>query len=325
MDREHEEMQFLGVFGIFKESYKLIFSCRKIFTNITLALILPLSFIYLVHVQVSSVFSRNIIHKNYEKLSDLIFHEWIYLWFFNVVYFSVFFVFSLPSTAAVVYTIAGIYTGRELTFNKIMSFVPKIWKRLLVNFSSINAAMFIYQIVALVVLFIWSISVGQLAIMGDEVLAILVILIIVGLLHLTTIWHLAGIVTVLEETIGFPAMVKSKNLVKGKLWLAVPIFVILNLAMWLHHIAFQGLVVEGTTMGLANRVVYAIICFLLLSITILFGLEIQTVIYFVCKSYHHENIDKSVLSDRMDTYLLRGYSPLKANDVQLFHVILVRT
>ncbi|KAK8580201.1 hypothetical protein V6N12_070485 [Hibiscus sabdariffa] len=268
MDREHEEMQFLGLFGIFKESYKLIFSCKKIFTNITLALILPLSFIYLVHVQVSSVFSRNIIHKKYEKLSDLILHEWIYLWFFNAAYFFVFFIFSLPSTAAVVYTIASIYTARELKFNKIMNVVPT------------------------------SQDLEEPSFIGDEVLVILVILIIVGFSYLTTIWHFAGVVTVFEETIGFPAMVKSKNLINGKVWLAVPIFVILNLAMWLHHIAFQRLVVEGTTM--------------------------QTVVYFVCKSYHHENVDKSVLSDRLNAYLLGGYSLLKANNVQLFHVILVR-
>jgi hypothetical protein len=51
MEREQEEMQFLGVFGIYKEAYKIIFSWRKIFSQITLALILPLSFILLAHVQ----------------------------------------------------------------------------------------------------------------------------------------------------------------------------------------------------------------------------------------------------------------------------------
>ncbi|TYI28688.1 hypothetical protein ES332_A05G261500v1 [Gossypium tomentosum] len=51
--------------------------------------------------------------------------------------------------------------------------------------------------------------------------------------------------------------------------------------------AFKRLVVEGTDMGMATRVVYAIICFLLLSTGILFQLVIQTVVYFVCKSYHH--------------------------------------
>ncbi|KAL4198548.1 hypothetical protein AMTRI_Chr03g140740 [Amborella trichopoda] len=39
MDREPEEMQFLGCLGIYNE----------IFTRITLALILPLSFIFVAH------------------------------------------------------------------------------------------------------------------------------------------------------------------------------------------------------------------------------------------------------------------------------------
>ncbi|WVZ14091.1 hypothetical protein V8G54_011657 [Vigna mungo] len=48
----------------------------------------------------------------------------------------------------------------------------------------------------------------------------------------------------------------------------------------------------------------------------LFQLVIQTVLYFVCKSYHHQNIDKSSLSDHLEVY--HGeYEPLKAKDVQM--------
>ncbi|KAL4191414.1 hypothetical protein AMTRI_Chr07g29780 [Amborella trichopoda] len=42
MDREPKEMQFLGCLNIYNEAF-------KIFTRITLALILPLSFIFLAH------------------------------------------------------------------------------------------------------------------------------------------------------------------------------------------------------------------------------------------------------------------------------------
>ncbi|KAB2026597.1 hypothetical protein ES319_D06G231100v1 [Gossypium barbadense] len=327
MDRGQEEMQFLGFFGIFKESYKIISSWRKLFTNITLAFILPLSFIYLVHMQVSSLFSSKLqldrIRSDaaeFENSSNLISHEALYFLLFNFVYFTLFFIFSLLSTAAVVYTIACIHAARELTFKTIISVVPKVWKRLLVTFLSIFFVIFLYLVVAALVLIIWAVSVGQMHVMGVAVLAVLVVLFTSGLFYLATIWHLATTVSVLEETYGFAAMVKSKNLIKGKLGLAIAVFFILQPAMGLNHMAFKRLVVEGTDMGMANRVVYAIICFLLLSTGILFQLVIQTVVYFVCKSYHHENIDKSALSDHLEVYMLGDYAPLKAKDVQLFRV-----
>ncbi|TYJ35720.1 hypothetical protein E1A91_A05G256100v1 [Gossypium mustelinum] len=328
MDRGQEEMQFLELFGIFKESYKIISSWRKLFTKITLALILPLSFIYLVHVEVSSLFSSKLqldrIRSNtaeYENTSNLISHEALYFLLFNFAYFTMFYIFSLLSTAAVVYTIACIYTAREITFKTIISVVPKVWKRLIVIFLSIFVAIFLYLVVAAPVLIIWAVVlVGQMDVMGGAVLAVLVVSFTAGLFYLATIRQLATSVSVLEEAYGFAAMVKSENLIKGKLGLEIALFFILQPAMGLNHMAFKRLVVEGASMGMANRFVFAIICLLLLSTMSLFRLVIETVIYFVCKSYHHENIDKTPLSDHLEVYLQGEYAPLKAKDVQLFHV-----
>ncbi|MBA0797893.1 hypothetical protein Gohar_008547 [Gossypium harknessii] len=326
MDREQEEMQFLGFFGIYKESYKVIIACRKIFSKITLSLILPLSFIYLLHVEVSSLLFRKIIHTKVEldeaqspakaqKLHDLISNEMAYFWLFKAAYFTLFLIFSLLSTSAVVYTIACIYTARELTFGKVMSVVPKVWKRLMVTFLCTFLTMFVYHVVAIfimvssVILLLGSDAV-------DAVLAVLLVLYFVGFLYMTIIWHLASVISVLEECYGFQAMLKGKNLIKGKLWVAIIIFLKLIISLVIIQAAFQSLVVHGSSLGIAMRVVYAIICFLLLSKLILFVLVIQTVIYFVCKSYHHENIDKSALSDHLEVYL-GEYVPLKAKDVQL--------
>ncbi|TYI39246.1 hypothetical protein ES332_A02G084600v1 [Gossypium tomentosum] len=326
MDREQEEMQFLGFFGIYKESYKVIIACRKIFSKITLSLILPLSFIYLLHMEVSSLLFRKIIHTKVEldeaqspaktqKLHDLISNEMAYFWLFKAAYFTLFLIFSLLSTSAVVYTIACIYTARELTFDKVMTVVPKVWKRLMVTFLCTFLTMFVYHVVAI---FIMVSSV--ILLLGtdavDAVLAILLVLYFVGFLYMTIIWHLASVISVLEECYGFQAMMKGKNLIKGKLWVAIIIFLMLVISFAVIQAAFQSLVVHGRSLGMAMRVVYAIICFLLLSKLILFALVIQTVIYFVCKSYHHENIDKSALSDHLEVYL-GEYVPLKAKDVQL--------
>ncbi|EOY16530.1 Uncharacterized protein TCM_035327 [Theobroma cacao] len=332
MDREQEEMQFLGFVGIYKESYNVIFAWRKVFSKIALALILPLTFIYLARIEVSNLFFRKIIHNEieldhtrsgtpkYKKLSDVISDEWAYFWLFKAAYFTLFFIFSLLSTAAVVYTIACIYTGRELTFRKVMSVVPKVWKRLMVTFLSIFVAMFFYHVVFVFIVVVWALSIGA-SNVGFAVFVILIILYLGGLLYLTIIWHLASVVSVLEEAYGFQAMVKGKNLIEGKLWVAVVIFFKLSVSLFIIQIAFQNLVVHGSTFGVVSRVAYAIICFLLLCKLILFGLVIQTVIYFVCKSYHHENIDKSALSDHLEVYL-GEYVPLKAKDVQLeqYHV-----
>lgn len=72
--------------------------------------------------------------------------------------------------------------------------------------------------------------------------------------------------------------------------------------------------VEESSLGIVNRVSYGIICFLLLVLLILFELVIQTVTYFVSKSYHHENIAKSKTLDHLDAGY-KDYVPLKAKDV----------
>ncbi|KAE8721102.1 putative monooxygenase [Hibiscus syriacus] len=328
MDKEQEEMQFVGFFGIFNESYRAISAWRKTFCKITLSLILPLSFIYLVHMEVSNLVFGRIIHNEieldhtrsgtpkYEKLSDLVSDEWAYFWLFKAAYFTLFFIFSLLSTAAVVYTIACIYTARELSFNKVISVVPKVWKRLLVTFLCIFVAMFSYNVVAFAVLFVSAISVGRSDLGLAVVFVFFVIFYLVGLLYLTVIWHLASVVSVLEEAYGFNAMVKGKNLIKGNTWVAVLIYLTLGIAAVAIQSAFQTLVIHGSGSGVGTRVVYAVFSLFLHSMLTLFGLVIQTVLYFVCKSYHHENIDKSALSDHLEVYL-GEYEPLKARDVQL--------
>ncbi|XP_058089780.1 uncharacterized protein LOC131236547 [Magnolia sinica] len=137
MDREPEELQFLGVFGIYKEAYKIFTTCQKIFSKITLALILPLSFIFLAHIQISDLLFSKIDH-NEEALDTTqvgsptqkeILHrlssEWTTYILFKAAYLVLVLILSLLSTSAVVYTIACVYTAKNLTFRKVMSVVPK--------------------------------------------------------------------------------------------------------------------------------------------------------------------------------------------------------
>ncbi|KAF5749090.1 hypothetical protein HS088_TW04G01052 [Tripterygium wilfordii] len=328
MDREQEEMQFLGLFGIYKESYKIILTWRKIFSQITFSLILPLSFIFLAHIQVSDLLFSKIINNQVEldytrdgtarhdKLSNIISTEWAYFWLFKAIYFTFLLIFSLLSTSAVVYTIACVYTGRDVSFKKVMSVVPKVWKRLIVTFLCAFVLIFAYHIIAV---FIFIASMLMAPTRGARWFVIIIIsgFYIAGLVYLSIIWHLASVVSVLEEAYGIQAMMKSKALIKGKMWVAAIVFFLLSLSLGTLQFAYRVLVVYGGE-KIGIRVFYGIICVLVLFKLILFGLVIQTVIYFVCKSYHHENIDKSALSDHLEVYL-GEYVPLKAKDVQLEH------
>lgn len=330
MDREQEEMQNLGVFGIYLEAYRVIFKQRKIFSQITLSLILPLSFIFLAHMEISHYFDFRISHaetqlhhtksgteKN-QKISDFISSEFLIQCIFNVFYFSFLFIFSLLSTSAVVYTIACTYTGQEITFKKVMSVVLKVWKRLMVTFICTFIAFFVYNSIAFLALFIWFISLVDTFLIDAIILVIMLVIYMAGFIYMTVIWNLASVVSVLEDSYGIKAMMKSKELIKGKMLVTVVIFLKLNLSMAAIRILFDEYVVHGSRimLGFLHRIGFGMICLLLLFKVILFGLVIQTIIYFVCKSYHHEKIDKSVLSDHLEVYL-GEYVPLKSKDIQL--------
>lgn len=67
-----------------------------------------------------------------------------------------FFIYLL-STVAVVYTIASVYTGRELTVKKVVSVVPKVFTRLLITFLCIHVVFSIYFI-AVVAMLVYSVN-----------------------------------------------------------------------------------------------------------------------------------------------------------------------
>ncbi|XP_058781491.1 uncharacterized protein LOC131655674 [Vicia villosa] len=332
MDREQEEMQFLGLIGIYKESNKIIVSCSKIISQIALTLILPLSFIFLIHIDVSNILFKKIIINTqeiidtpqgtpqYQKLSDIISSEWTTFLLFKLFYFTCLLIFSLLSTSAVVYTIASIYTARDVSFKTVMSVVPRVWKRLMVTFICTFVAFFVYNIMAILVFIIWALLVGYNS-GGVVILLIIGILYFVGALYLTIVWQLASVVTILEDCYGVEAMMKSNELIKGKMGLSIVIFLVLSVSIFGIQFLFTKVVVGGWWLSLVGRTVSGILCVVLLPNLFLFGLVIQTVLYFVCKSYHHQSIDKSALSEHLEVY--HGeYEPLKDKDVQMenYHV-----
>ncbi|KAL5993039.1 hypothetical protein ACLOJK_013959 [Asimina triloba] len=327
MDREQVELQFLGVFGICNEAYKILTTCRKIFSQITVSLILPLSFVFLAHIQISDlIFAK--IDRNEEALDttrmgsarrDQILHqlssEWAAYLVFKAAYLVLVLVLNLLSTSAVVYTIACLYTAKEMTFLRILSVVPKVWKRLMVTFFWAFIVLLGYNTLAVLLMIFLLVLIGPNA-FGFALVFLIFAVYFVGLVYISVVWHLASVVSVLEDVYGFAAMQKSKLLIKGKALIASAIFLMINAMVMAVHVLFAALVVHGEKLGAGARVGYALLFLSLLSVLTLLGLLLQTVIYFVCKSYHHENIDKSCLADHLEVYL-GEYVPLTGKSLQM--------
>jgi hypothetical protein len=329
MDREQEDIQFLGFFGILKESMKIIFTWKRIFSQITLALILPLSFIFLAHFQISQLLFFKILENQndleftrkgsptYSKLSDTISSEQAAFWLFKAFYFTFLLILSLLSTSAVVYTIASIYTAKDITFKKVMSVVPRVWKRLMVTFLWSFAIVLLYNFVSVTLFYFWDRYYYGSYKIRIAILIALVILYVIGFVYISVVWHLASVISVLDDMYGIKAMIKSRELIKGKMFAAVALFLMITTFFVGVEFLFENLVVLN--MGRRNMgisIPIGILCLFLVCTVFLFGLVVQTVIYFVCKSYHHENIDKSSLADHLEVY--RGeYVPLKGKDIQL--------
>ncbi|KAL0449835.1 UNVERIFIED_CONTAM: hypothetical protein Slati_1539900 [Sesamum latifolium] len=293
MDREQEEIQFLGFFGVLKESYNIVSSWTKIFSQITLSMILPLSLIYLAHIQISELLFTNIMHdewvldrtpvgsRSYNKVSDVLSSEWTAFFLFKIAYFLFFIVLALLSTSAVVYTIACIYTAKEVTLAKVMSVVPKVWKRLMVTFIWNFIIVFAYNIVSLLVLILGLILFGGIPALVIAFVVVFTVLYLVGFLYVTMIWHLATVVSVLEDSYGLNAMTKSQDLIKGKMGISIALFVVLVLCFFAIQTTFEFLVVFGQ--GTGTRIWVGILCLILMSISMLFGSSFRQ-LYTSCAS-----------------------------------------
>lgn len=308
MDRGQEELRVLGFFGIFKESFKIVFSWKKIFSQITLALILPFSFIYLFHIQISELLSGKI-----NKARN-----GVYFWLFEAVYFIFLLILSLVSTSAVVYTIASIYTAKEATFKKVIGVTPRVWKRLMVTFLWIFLVLFVYEVIAAVLFYLWARFCGF-SNVGLGIFVVLVILYLIGLIYICVVWQLASVLSVLEDAKGIKATNKSKALLKGKMGVAVGVFLTLTFCLSGVQVLFEMAVVQNWERNKGISIPVAILCLLLLCIVFLFGFVTETVLYFVCKSHHNEDIERSSLADHLEVYH-GNYVRLRPKGVQMGEV-----
>ncbi|RZC45909.1 hypothetical protein C5167_038855 [Papaver somniferum] len=336
-----EEFHLMGIFDIYREAYKVTFSWKRIFSQIALALILPLAIIFPVQIFISALVMNKIQFslqnidvtqiENPEYFSNLqtqVASEMIIIYVSQVICGLFFVIFSLLPTSAVIYTVACGYCSKDVTFKKVMSAVPKLWKRLMITFLWFFLILFVCNfiyfiaIMLMVILFVASGILSDLSLESISnmsiLLRILAIPFMIGAIYISFVWYMASVVSILEDTRGIEAMKKGKNLIKGKIWIVFVTYILLQICNTGVLFSFSSLAVHGEPLAMVFRVSYGIFCLLLLVILLYFGLVIQTIIYFVCKSHHKEKIDKSNLGDHLDGYHLGHYVPLSRDeDIQL--------
>lgn len=297
---------------IVRESTSIPRNSPKTFYLITLTLLFPLSFAILAH----SLFTHPLLAQLQSPYSDPAQnrHRWTVLLAFQFSYLIFLFAFSLLSTAAVVFTVASLYTAKPVSFSSTISAIPKVFKRLFVTFLWVSLLMIGYNSVffAFLVLFIAAVDLDSPVLVAIS-LVVMAALFLVAHVYITAMWHLASVVSVLEPLYGLAAMKKSYELLKGKTRMAFAmVFAYLTACMVISGFFGAVVVHGGESYGVFTRIVVGGFLVGVLVIVNLVGLLVQSVFYYVCKSYHHQGIDKSALYDHLGGYL-GEYVPLKSS------------
>ncbi|GJN12662.1 hypothetical protein PR202_ga30957 [Eleusine coracana subsp. coracana] len=296
------------------------------------AFVLPLSALFLLHIAISYSLFASIDSDDtaldrstpgtaaQTRLLDRLASDWASLLLFKAAYLLALLLLSLLSTAAAVFSVASVYSAKHdaLSFPKVLSVVPRVWRRLAATFLAAFAVLFAYNLVVALLLLALLVAADNGSGLAALLAFLLLVAYLVGLVYVSVVWHLASVVSVLEDYKGFAAMRKSRDLIRGKLLTASVIFFTLNVVFAVVEVAFRAWVVRGAAHGIGGgtRFLLGIIMLLALCAVVMLALVTQTVLYLVCKSYHHESIDKSNISDHLEVYL-GDYVPLKASDVQM--------
>ncbi|KAF3450022.1 hypothetical protein FNV43_RR06101 [Rhamnella rubrinervis] len=312
MDLSQEELQFLSIPDILRESISIPKQSPKTFYLITLTLIFPLSFAILAH----SLFTHPLLAQLQNPAADpnQTSHKWTVLLIFQFCYLIFLFAFSLLATAAVVFTVASLYTSKPVSFSSTVSAIPKVFKRLFITFLWVTLLMVVYNFVFVGFLLLVVVAVDTqnpiLLIFSGTVIFLLFLVVHV---YITALWHLASVISVLEPVYGFVAMKKSYELLKGKTRFAsVIVFAYLAICGVIGGVFGAVVVHGGNKYGVFVRIVVGGFLVGVLVIVNLVGLLVQSVFYYVCKSYHHQGIDKTALHDHLGGYL-GEYVPLKSS------------
>ncbi|KAI3931058.1 hypothetical protein MKW92_034992 [Papaver armeniacum] len=279
----------MGFFAIYKEAFKLTASNKKIFAQITLTILLPLAFAYLSEIRITT----------YSKEET---PGWLDygLTIAQILNLFTLVIFTLMSTSTIVCTVACFYTSKDITSEKV---TPKLWGRLIVTFLWCFLFLAVCTFLVLGYLFVLFRSEEQriralltyVIRRKDYKLFLFIICLAIPVFYELTytmvVCNIATVVTVLEEDCyGGEALGKSMSLIEGKEWVSRAVFGLLGIAFTGVSFTYYQFVNGDDNMCLVGKLVVGIGFHLLVAICIHFLLVVHTVLYFVCKSYHNEDI-----------------------------------
>ncbi|ONM04941.1 hypothetical protein ZEAMMB73_Zm00001d032371 [Zea mays] len=320
MECEPEELQFLGVVVIYRFSAEILRGPhRPLFARIAAAFALPLSALFLLHVAISHAFFTHIDSDDtaldasspgtdtQRHLLSRLASDWLALLLFKSAYLLALLLLSLLSVVS---------DKRDaLTFPRVLSVVPRVWRRLTATFLAAFALLFAYHVVVVLVFIGLLVAADNGSALAGLLAFLVVVAYLLGLGDLGVVWHLANVVSVLEDHKGFAVMRKSKDLIRGKLVTAGAIFFTLNVVFAAVELGFRAWVVRGSGAA-SSRLLLGLIMLVVRCCVVMLALVTQTIVYLVCKSYHHESLDNANISDHLEVYL-GDYVPLNASDVQM--------
>ncbi|KAI3960174.1 hypothetical protein MKW98_016898 [Papaver atlanticum] len=343
MDRNSAEFESMGILGIYREAYKVTLSQKKIFSQIALALLLPLALIFLAQTGIPVPPANNtqinspitVVDEyqtgNFEDENQSGYFEYGYSFRAQIssetitpdaskaICWLLISILAVPSAFAVVYTVACIYSSRDITFRKATSVVPKVWKRLAKTFLWNFLIVLVYNTILLVILILVITKIlpadpKSITLLSAITMVSVISSYVIGNMYIILIWLSSSITTILEDISGSKAVKKGKDLIKGKLWISLINYLTLQFC-YENILSVFSSVLHGEGVAMVGRVSLGIVCLVLLVILLHFGLVIQTVIYLVCKSYHKESIS---LADHLDGFLPVSYTSLSSKEnVQL--------
>ncbi|CAM8984418.1 unnamed protein product [Rhodiola kirilowii] len=330
MYRPSKDMKSLSFCSIYKESFNIISSNTKLFTQIALFITFPLSLISIFatplssllfpDININNLITTNPYDNSYESLYAVA-SSWTFAAFLVYKLASTVFTIalSLLSFSSVTYAVACIYTEHtDVTFKTTLCAFKRAWKKLLLTslaeWSVVVGYTFLFGLT--IIAPIWAISSQRYQVVGSLAILIISLVYVGGVIYLSIIWIFGGTVAILESSYGFKALSKSRSLIKGKAFFTIMVLIPIIFCSLLLSGMFTKVVVNGglSGFGIVTRIACGVVGLPLVVAVAVFAVVVQTVTYLVCKADKGESIRKSSVMEHLDIYV-DGYAPVSKDEL----------
>ncbi|ERN06509.1 uncharacterized protein LOC18434708 [Amborella trichopoda] len=208
--------------------------------------------------------------------------------------FPLFITLSLLSKAAIVYSVACTYFGKQLWLSKFFATVAKIWRRLVSTYL-LNCA----AILGCVVLFVLVLTTvcNMFVIMGVPSSLIiypafgLAVAFSVVFAHVIIICNLANVISVLEDLSGPRAFLRAVFLIRGQTQVGLLIFLGSTIGMAFVEGLFEYRVKTLSYGDGSSRIWEGPLLVVMYSFLVLIDSMMSAVFYFTCRSSSLETLD----------------------------------